>query len=48
MALFEHWRPQNDRHTSKDYRQSMIKLKAQEWLLKQYFNSVERLPFEKG
>ena len=48
MALFEHWRPQNDRSTSKDYRQSMIKLKAQEWLLKQYFNSVERLPFEKG
>lgn len=46
MAQFERWRPQNQRHFSEDYRQSMIKLKAQEWLLKQYFNSVERLPFE--
>ena len=28
------------------FRQAMIKLKAQEWLLKQYFNSLVRLPFE--
>ena len=48
MAQFSRWRPQNNLHVSEDYRQAMIKLKAQEWLLKQYFNSLVRLPFEKG
>ena len=48
MAQFSRWRPQNNLHVSEDYRQAMIKLKAQEWLLKQYFNSLARLPFEKG
>lgn len=46
MAQFSRWRPQNNLHVSEDYRQAMIKLKAQEWLLKQYFNSLVRLPFE--
>mgnify|MGYP001139245643 FL=1 len=46
MAQFSRWRPQNNLHVSEDYRQAMIKLKAQEWLLKQYFNSLARLPFE--
>ena len=46
MAQFSRWRPQNNLHVSEDYRQVMIKLKAQEWLLKQYFNSLARLPFE--
>ena len=46
MAQFSHWRPQNTLHISEDDRQAMIKLKAQEWLLKQYFNSLVRLPFE--
>ncbi len=40
MAQFSRWRPQNNLHVSEDYRQAMIKLKAQEWLLKQYFNSL--------
>ena len=47
MAQFSRWRPQNNLHVSEDYRQAMIKLKAQEWLLKQYFNSLARLPFER-
>ena len=47
MAQFSRWRPQNTLHISEDDRQAMIKLKAQEWLLKQYFNSLVRLPFEK-
>ena len=46
MAQFSRWRPQNTLHISEDDRQAMIKLKAQEWLLKQYFNSLVRLPFE--
>ncbi len=46
MAQFSRWRPQNTLHISEDHRQAMIKLKAQEWLLKQYFNSLVRLPFE--
>ena len=46
MAQFSHWRPRNTLHISEDDRQAMIKLKAQEWLLKQYFNSLARLPFE--
>ena len=46
MAQFSRWRPQNTLHISEDDRQAMIKLKAQEWLLKQYFNSQTRLPFE--
>ena len=48
MAQFSRWRPQNTLHISEDDRQAMIKLKAQEWLLKQYFNSLVRLPFEAG
>ena len=47
MAQFSRWRPQNTLHISEDDRQAMIKLKAQEWLLKQYFNSLVRLPFER-
>ena len=46
MAQFSRWRPQNNLRVSEDHRQAMIKLKAQEWLLKQYFNSQTRLPFE--
>ena len=46
MAQFSRWRPQNTLHISEDDRQAMIKLKAQDWLLKQYFNSLVRLPFE--
>ena len=46
MAQFSRWRPQNTLHISENDRQAMIKLKAQEWLLKQYFNSLVRLPFE--
>ena len=46
MAQFSRWRPQNTLHISEDDCQAMIKLKAQEWLLKQYFNSLVRLPFE--
>ena len=46
MAQFSRWRPRNTLHISEDDRQAMIKLKAQEWLLKQYFNSLVRLPFE--
>ena len=46
MAQFSRWRPQNTLYISEDDRQAMIKLKAQEWLLKQYFNSLVRLPFE--
>ncbi len=46
MAQFSRWRPQNTLHVSEDDRQAMIKLKAQEWLLKQYFNSLVCLPFE--
>ena len=46
MAQFSRWRPQNTLHISEDDRQAMIKLKAQEWLLKQYFSSLVRLPFE--
>ena len=46
MAQFSRWRPRNTLHISEDDRQAMIKLKAQEWLLKQYLNSLVRLPFE--
>ncbi len=43
ISLFERWKPASGAWMPEEMRQSRIKTLAQEWLLKQYFDSIEEL-----
>ena len=43
ISLFERWKPAAGAWMTEEMRQSRIKTLAQEWLLKQYFDSIEEL-----
>lgn len=43
ISLFERWKPASGAWMTEEMRQSRIKTLAQEWLLKQYFDSIEEL-----
>ena len=43
ISLFERWKPAGGAWMTEEMRQSRIKTLAQEWLLKQYFDSIEEL-----
>ena len=43
ISLFARWKPASGAWMTEEMRQSRIKTLAQEWLLKQYFDSIEEL-----
>ena len=43
ISLFERCKPASGAWMTEEMRQSRIKTLAQEWLLKQYFDSIEEL-----
>ena len=48
MEHFARWRPRGNLRIDEDTRRELIKLKAQEWLLKKYFASIDELPFQEA
>ena len=45
MSLYARWRPRSGLPLQERDRQGFIILRAQEWLVKQYFGSISQLPF---
>ena len=48
ISLFARWKPRGNLSISSTDRDAMIALRAQEWLVKQYFGSISTLPFQAG